>query len=87
LMKEAREFSERTGLLSGELLEIAKEIDKVLHLPSSMVMLGKSLFALLKENEIKSVKSLLEDLSIDEYHICEVYTQKPTVERWVEGKA
>ncbi|WP_087037841.1 pantoate kinase [Thermococcus litoralis] len=87
LMKEAREFSERTGLLSGELLEIAKEIDKVLHLPSSMVMLGKSLFALLKENEVEKVKFLLDDLSIDEYHICDVYTQRPSVERWVgDGK-
>ncbi|MCO6041226.1 pantoate kinase [Thermococcus alcaliphilus] len=83
LMKEARGFAERTGLLSGELLEIAKEIDKVLHLPSSMIMLGKSLFALLKENEVENVKSLLNDLSIDEYHICEVYTQRPGVERWV----
>lgn len=85
LMKEAREFSERTGLLSGELLEIAKEVDKVLHLPSSMIMLGKSLFALLKESEIERVKSLLDNLSIDEYHICDIYTQRPSVERWVEG--
>jgi len=83
LMKEARGFAERTGLLSGELLEIANEIDKVLHLPSSMIMLGKSLFALLKENEVEKVKFLLDDLSIDEYHICDVYTQRPRVERWV----
>ncbi|EHR78641.1 pantoate kinase [Thermococcus litoralis DSM 5473] len=87
LMKEARGFAERTGLLSGELLEIAKEIDKALHLPSSMIMLGKSLFALLKENEVEKVKFLLDDLSIDEYHICDVYTQRPSVERWVgDGK-
>ncbi|ALV62467.1 Pantoate kinase, archaeal [Thermococcus sp. 2319x1] len=83
LMKEARGFAERTGLLSGELLEIANEIDRVLHLPSSMIMLGKSLFALLRENEVEKVKSLLDDLSIEEYHICEVYTQRPSVERWM----
>jgi len=83
LMKEARRFSERTGLLSGELLEIAREIDKVLHLPSSMIMLGKSLFALLNKNEIEKAKSLLEDLSIEEYHICDVYPQRPSVERWI----
>lgn len=86
LMKEARAFSERTGLLSGELLEIARELDKALKLPSSMVMLGKSLFALLREEEIEKVKSIMDELSIDDYHICEVYTQRPSVERWVEGE-
>lgn len=85
LMNAARRFSERTGLLSGDMLEIARELDRVLTLPSSMVMLGKSLFALLKENEIEKTKTMLEELSIENYYISDIYNQKPKVERWMEG--
>ncbi|MCD6141088.1 MAG: pantothenate kinase [Thermococcus sp.] len=85
LMKAARTFSERTGLLTGELLEIALELDKDLRLPSSMVMFGKSLFALLREDEIEKIKATLADLTIEKYHICDVYTQRPSVERWMGG--
>ena len=84
-MKAARTFSERTGLLTGELLEIAIELDKDLRLPSSMIMLGKSLFALLREDEIEKIKATLADLTVEKYHICDVYTQRPSVERGMGG--
>ncbi|AIF68508.1 pantoate kinase [Palaeococcus pacificus DY20341] len=83
LMRLSRSFAENTGLLSGELLEIAKELDKVLKLPSSMVMLGKSLFAFLKDGEISNVQEVLKDLSIERYEICDVWRGRPKVERWI----
>ena len=83
LMNFARDFAENTGLLQGELLEIAREIDKLINLPSSMIMLGKSLFALLKEEELPKVQGRLRDLGIDSYHICGIYTERPKVGRWI----
>jgi len=50
-----------------------------------MIMLGKSLFALLREDEIEKIKATLADLAIEKYHICDVYTQRPSVERWMGG--
>ncbi|ALM76178.1 pantoate kinase [Thermococcus barophilus] len=83
LMHLARDFAENTGLLNGELLEIAKEIDKLIKLPSSMIMLGKSLFALLREEELPKVQERLRDLGIDSYHICGIYNERPKVGRWI----
>ncbi|WP_457754582.1 pantoate kinase [Thermococcus sp.] len=83
LMHLARDFTENTGLLQGELLEIAKEIDKLIKLPSSMIMLGKSLFALLREEELPKVQEKLIDLGIDSYHICGIYNERPKVGRWI----
>ena len=83
LMHLARDFAENTGLLDGELLEIAREIDKLTKLPSSMVMLGKSLFALLRDDELPKIQEKLRDLGIDSYHICEIYNEKPKVGRWI----
>ncbi|EEB74141.1 pantoate kinase [Thermococcus sp. AM4] len=84
LMVLARAFAERTGLLTGELLELAKELDRVLKLPSSMIMLGKGLFALVREKEIENAKVLLADLGVP-YDIAEIHEGKPKVERWFEG--
>ncbi len=83
MMHLARKFAESTGLLEGELLEIARELDRVLRLPSSMVMLGKSLFALLRQDEVKKVKEVLENLSIEGYTVCEIYSNRPEVGRWI----
>jgi len=83
LMKLARSFAERTGLLSGDLLEIARELDKSLKLPASMIMLGKSLFAFLKDEEVEMVQKTLEELSIQNYQICGIWEEKPKVERWI----
>ncbi len=83
MMYLARKFAESTGLLEGELLEIARELDRVLRLPSSMVMLGKSLFALLRQDEVKKVKEVLENLSIEGYTVCEIYSNRPEVGRWI----
>ncbi len=82
MMYLAREFAESTGLMEGELLEIARELDRVLRLPSSMVMLGKSIFALLREDEVSGVKEVLSDLSIEKYAICGIYNSRPEVGRW-----
>ncbi|MBP1911282.1 pantoate kinase [Thermococcus stetteri] len=82
MMSLARDFAERTGLLSGELLEIARELDKVLKNPSSMIMLGKGLFALVREEEVEKTKKLLADMSLP-YDIAEIYTERPKVGRWV----
>ncbi|WP_457742026.1 pantoate kinase [Thermococcus sp.] len=82
LMPIAREFAERTGLLTGELLELARELDRVLKLPSSMIMLGKSLFALVKEKELESAKTLLNDLNVP-YDVAGIYEGKPKVGRWI----
>lgn len=83
LMGLARSFAERTGLLGGELLEIARELDKSLKLPASMIMLGKSLFAFLKGEEVETVQKTLEELSIQNYQICGIWEKKPKVERWI----
>ncbi len=82
MMVLAREFSERTGLLRGELLELARELDRVLKLPSSMIMLGKGLFALAKEKELESAKVLLSDLEVP-YDVAEIHEGKPKVGRWL----
>jgi len=83
LMALARAFAERTGLLSGELLELARELDKVISTPSSMIMLGKGLFTLVKEQEVNGIKAILADLEVP-YDIVGIYEGKPKVERWFE---
>ena len=86
MMALAREFAEKTGLLSGELLELARELDKVISTPSSMIMLGKGLFALVRGEEVESAKRLLTDLGVP-YDVTEIYEGKPKVGRWFEGDA
>ncbi|MDV3103397.1 pantoate kinase [Thermococcus waiotapuensis] len=81
MMFLAREFAEKTGLLDGELLEIARELDRVLKLPSSMIMLGKGLFALVREEEIEKVRGLVSDIGIS-YTLADIYTERPKVGRW-----
>ena len=82
MMTLARAFAERTGLLVGELLELAREIDRVLSNPSSMIMLGRGLFALVRPSEVEGVKGLLSDLEVP-FDIVEVHSGKPEVGRWV----
>ena len=82
LMVLARAFAERTGLLTGELLELAGELDRVLKNPSSMIMLGKGLFALVREKELENAKALLADLEVP-YDVAEIHEGKPKVGRWV----
>ena len=82
LMTLARAFAEGTGLLTGELLELARELDGVLGLPSSMIMLGKGLFALVREKELENAKALLADLDVP-YDVAEIHEGKPKVGRWV----
>ncbi|ANF22537.1 pantoate kinase [Thermococcus piezophilus] len=82
MMVLAREFAERTGLLSGELLELAKQIDNVLSSPSSMIMLGKGLFALVRPKEIEIVREVVTDLEVP-FDIVEVFRGRPEVGRWV----
>ncbi|ASJ02537.1 pantothenate kinase [Thermococcus profundus] len=84
MMVLARSFAEGTGLLTGDLMELAREIDKVLKNPSSMIMLGKGLFALLRKNEVDDVKSLLADLGVP-YDITGIHWERPKVGRWFEG--
>ncbi|ASI99212.1 pantoate kinase [Thermococcus celer] len=82
MMVLAREFAERTGLLSGELLELAGELDGALKLPSSMIMLGRGLFALLHEKEVDGARALLSDLGLP-YDVTGIYDEKPKVGRWI----
>ncbi len=82
MMVLAREFAEKTGLLDDELLELALELDKVLKLPSSMIMLGKGLFALVGDKELENAKTLLADLNLP-YDVAEIYDERPKVGRWV----
>ncbi|CAB49305.1 pantoate kinase [Pyrococcus abyssi] len=81
LMREARRFAEVTGLMDDELKEIAREVDKVISLPSSMIMLGKGIFAMVRNEEVERVKELVKDLGVP-YDIAEIYWGKPTVGRW-----
>jgi len=82
MMILAREFAEKTGLLSGELWQIARQLDRVLSSPSSMIMLGRGLFALVKESEVEKVKALLANLDVP-YDVVKIYEGKPRVGRWV----
>ncbi|WP_258083592.1 pantoate kinase [Thermococcus thermotolerans] len=82
MMTLARGFAERTGLLSGELLELAGEIDRVLRNPSSMIMLGRGLFALLREDEVEKAISLVSDLDLP-YDVTGIHEGRPVVGRWV----
>ncbi len=82
MMVLARGFAEKTGLLSGELLELARELDKVLSNPPSMIMLGKGLFALVRDKELENAKNLLADLNLP-YDVAEIYAERPKVGRWV----
>jgi pantoate kinase len=51
--------------------------------PSSMIMLGKGLFALVREKEDEKAKKLLADMGAP-YDIAEIYMERPKVGRWVE---
>ncbi|NJD98528.1 pantothenate kinase [Thermococcus sp. LS1] len=82
MMILAREFAERTGLLDGELLELARELDKVISNPSSMIMLGRGLFALIKPEEVEKARNILTDLEVP-FDVVDVFTGKPEVGRWV----
>ncbi len=82
MMALARGFAEKTGLLSGELLELARELDRVLSNPPSMIMLGRGLFALVRGKELERAKNLLADLNLP-YDVAEIYDEKPKVGRWV----
>ncbi|ASJ13343.1 pantoate kinase [Thermococcus thioreducens] len=82
MMSLARGFAERTGLLSGELLELAGELDRVLRNPSSMIMLGRGLFALLREDEVEKAISLVSDLNLP-YDVTGIHEGRPVVGRWV----
>jgi pantoate kinase len=82
MMALAREFAEKTGLLSGELLELARELDKVISTPSSMIMLGRGLFALLREGEVENAINLLSDLNLP-YDVTGIHEGRPKVGRWV----
>ncbi|ACJ17006.1 GHMP kinase [Thermococcus onnurineus NA1] len=82
MMILAREFAERTGLLDGELLELARELDKVISNPSSMIMLGRGLFALLKPEEVEKARDILADLEVP-FDVVDVFMGKPEVGRWV----
>ena len=82
MMPLAREFAEKTGLLSGELLELARELDKVISTPSSMIMLGRGLFALLREDEVENAIGVVSDLNLP-YDVAGIHEGKPKVGRWV----
>ena len=82
MMVLAREFAEKTGLLEGELLELARELDRVLGNPSSMIMLGRGLFALVRDNELEKAKGLLADLGLP-YDVTGIHAGRPVVGRWV----
>ena len=82
MMALARGFAEKTGLLSGELLELARELDRVLSNPPSMIMLGRGLFALVRDKELENAKNLLADLNLP-YDVAEIQAEKPKVGRWV----
>lgn len=83
MMHLARSFAESTGLLEGELLEVARELDGALKIPSSMVMLGRGLFAFLREDEVENVKEVLSELSLENYVIADVWEKRPKVGRWL----
>jgi len=85
LMKEARSFAVETGLMSEDLIEIANEIDREISLPSSMIMLGKGIFALVREEEVEKVKEIVKDLDL-QYDISYIYWGKPVVGRWLESE-
>ncbi|NJE76541.1 pantoate kinase [Thermococcus sp. ES12] len=82
MMALARGFAEKTGLLSGELLELARQLDKVISTPSSMIMLGRGLFALLREDEVENAINLLSDLDLP-YDVTGIHEGRPKVGRWV----
>ncbi len=82
MMVLARKFAEKTGLLEGELLELAGELDRVLGNPSSMIMLGRGLFALVRDNELEKAKGLLADLGLP-YDVTGIHAGRPVVGRWV----
>ncbi|WP_148883225.1 pantoate kinase [Thermococcus aciditolerans] len=82
MMALAREFAEKTGLLNGELLELARELDRAISIPSSMIMLGRGLFALLRKDEVENARNLLSDLNLP-YDVTGIHEGRPTVGRWV----
>ncbi|WP_297499733.1 pantoate kinase [Thermococcus sp.] len=82
MMALARSFAEKTGLLGGELLELARELDGVISNPSAMIMLGRGLFALVREEELGRAKNLLADLEVP-YDVADVHMERPSVGRWV----
>ncbi len=60
LMNNSREFSNEMGFLDDFILDLLLELDEVMSIPPSMIMLGKSVFGFVQEDEIQDVKSVLE---------------------------
>lgn len=81
MMRVARRFAERTGLMDGELRSLALEMDRVLSIRTSMIMLGKGLFAFVRAKELPSLEALLKDLNVP-YRVSGVYWGKPVVGTW-----
>ncbi len=81
MMVLARRFAENSGLLDGELLELARSFDKVLSVPSSMIMLGRGLFALVKPTEEEKVLELARGLELP-FDLTGIYDGRPKVGRW-----
>ncbi|AFK23325.1 pantoate kinase [Pyrococcus sp. ST04] len=85
LMKTAKNFAIGTGLMDEELLEIAREIEKVNSLPASMIMLGKGVFTLVKGEDVEKVKGVVQELNLP-YDVANIYWGKPIVGRWIESE-
>jgi pantoate kinase len=81
MMALARRFAENSGLLDGELLELARSFDRVLSVPSSMIMLGRGLFALVKPTEEEKVLELVRELELP-FDLTGIYDGRPKVGRW-----
>ncbi len=81
MMKLARNFAERTGLMDDELRELARSIESVTSFKASMIMLGRGVFSFVRKKEIEKLRETLSDLDVP-YAISNVYWGKPIVGTW-----
>lgn len=59
LMKYSREFVEEVNLIENPIDNIFRELDKVMRINPSMIMLGKSVFGFVSKDNVKKVSDVL----------------------------
>lgn len=62
-LRLSKKFTEDSGLLSDNLKDLLIYIEDLFSLPTSMVMLGESLFTFVKKAEINEIKDKIQEFS------------------------
>lgn len=65
LMKNSRDFVERLGLMEDPINDVLYELDDIMKVPPSMVMLGKTIFGFSLKKDVKRIINVIEEYNPD----------------------